>query len=71
MAKLQCTEADYHAMERDGEGMCTSLDCLDINPGEGGYCEPDAENYTCTECGRKTLTGPHWLLMAGNVVFDD
>lgn len=28
-------------------------------------CEPDAERYTCEDCGADEVYGPHWLVMAG------
>ena len=30
-------------------------------------CEPDAERYTCEDCGADEVYGPHWLVMDGLV----
>lgn len=56
---------EYHACERGGVGYCTT--CEDLNQGEGGWCEADAEGYVCASCGENTLTGIMTAFFSGDI----
>mgnify|MGYP003684278405 CR=1 FL=1 len=57
---LKITEAQYHDLNNNYDGFCTS--CGKIN--EGSH-EPDAQNYLCSNCGEKTSFGIEWCMIAG------
>lgn len=55
------TMDDFAEMEESMTGLC--LDCGEVRD----CCEPDAENYTCEECGAPRVMGPLFFLMSGRV----
>jgi hypothetical protein len=63
------SEADYHAADESGEGVC--LACGDVNPGHGGWCEGDAEGYQCSACGEPELMGLGNALAEGLLEFTE
>ena len=49
------TPDTYNRFEDAGTGYCS--ECHTFNEGEGGHCEPDADYYTCANCGEDYLFG--------------
>ena len=49
------------AMENN-EGFC--IECGESK----SCCEPDARNYECESCGKKTVFGAEELLISGRVI---
>ncbi len=59
--KIQMTEADY--ADGAGEGRCLACGA------SAGFCEPDAREYECENCGEKQVYGLEELMMMGKIEF--
>lgn len=62
MKTLSITESEYLEYRNDNLGYCPK--CGGIND---SFHEPDAENYTCDECGSKSSHGIENCLIMGYV----
>jgi hypothetical protein len=60
------TQEDYVYGDENGEGFC--LACREQ---AFGYCEPDARNYKCEECGEHQVFGLGELLIMGLIEFKE
>lgn len=60
MRPINMLESDYLLHREEYNGIC--LDCKAIKWGE---VEPDAENYTCDDCGKDRVIGIENALIMG------
>jgi len=58
---MKMSEEEYRENSDDYNGYCTN--CKDI--GRYGSTEPDARNYECEDCGKKTCFGIEEALVMG------
>ena len=56
---MKTTTERYHEACENLEGVCTVCQEF-VNE---GLCEPDAEDYTCENCGGQTVFGAEQALM--------
>jgi hypothetical protein len=64
---IQMSSEDYALGVDDSNGIC--LACGEI---QFGGCEPDAENYRCSECHKPAVMGYEHALICGDIdVIDD
>lgn len=64
---FEFTESEYEEMEEGSQGICRH--CGDVRD----FCEPDACNYICDNCGETEVFGVPELLIMGliEIVADD
>lgn len=62
---MKLSTAEYRRAENDYRGYCATCDDITTD-----NVEPDAEGYTCEECGSPTVMGikrfglhGHWLIL--------
>jgi len=58
----QISEDEYHDYVNDDIGFC--LCCQDFR---NDNVEPDAEKYTCEECGQDSVMGTEQALLCGYI----
>jgi len=61
---FECTEEDFRYHQDNNDGIC--LECGEWT--DGGV-EPDAEGYTCEECGCDSVCGADQALILGELGF--
>jgi hypothetical protein len=59
--KIALTETEYRQAEYNYDGYCAA--CGEITA--SGGTEPDARNYTCDDCERRTVFGIQESLLMG------
>jgi len=62
---ITITEEEYSHHVSNDDGVC--LACGDWTT---GGCEPDAREYTCEACGKRTVMGAEEALLAGAIGFE-
>jgi hypothetical protein len=63
---IKMTEEEFVEHYNDYNGVC--LECQHIN--YGGH-EPDAKNYLCKNCGKKSSFGMEEALLEGFITFSN
>jgi hypothetical protein len=61
MSKLNFSEVMEAATNGDGTGFCIACGS------EQQYCEPDASEYDCDDCGESKVYGAEQILLMGLV----
>lgn len=55
---LEMSEEQYHQLQASYSGVCSKCNAVRL-----GDTEPDAENYSCTECGEDAVFGIEMALL--------
>lgn len=63
--RFHLTDSEYYQLENDDTGLC--VHCGD----EVYYCEPDARQRECENCGHHTGYGVPELLMMDLISFEE
>jgi predicted RNA-binding Zn-ribbon protein involved in translation (DUF1610 family) len=66
MAQVEVSQADYEDATLNYTGYCSTCESFTRD-----MTEPDAEAYTCPDCGEDTVMGAENALISGLISFAD